>query len=67
MGYTYYSYDKIGSLKEDINTLDNNIDSTNKEITRKNEEIEKLKVENQEKGNYLELWKKELKKVKQDS
>ena len=54
-------------MKNKIDTLEKKIDDTNKEITNKNDKIEKLKEQNQDKVNYLELWQKELKKVKRDS
>lgn len=65
--YKYCSYNKINKVKKDISTIDKKISNANKEIVNKNEEIENLKQSNQEKVNYLELWKKELNKVKKDS
>lgn len=65
--YKYYSYNKITKVKKDINAIEKKISAANKEIVNKNGEIENLKESNQEKVNYLELWKKELNKVKRDS
>lgn len=65
--YKYYSYNKIGSIKKDIGVIEEKISTTSKDIVNKNEEIENLKQSNQEKVNYLELWKRELNKVKKDS
>lgn len=65
--YKYYSYSNITKVKKDISAIDEKISSANNEIVNKNEEIENLKKSNQEKVNYLELWKRELNKVKRDS
>lgn len=57
----YKDYDKYN---EKINKIDEEIISINVDIERKKEEINNLKVSNQEKADLLDVWKKESQKLK---
>ncbi len=57
----YKDYDKFN---DKINKLDEEINSINNDIKSKKEEINNLKINNQEKADLLEVWKKESQKLK---
>ena len=66
LGVIYSSY--LGKYnKKDIKVIEENIKKTENEIVKGKEEIEKIKTDNKEKVELLEVWKKELNKVKKDS
>ena len=63
--YKSYSY-TIGN-KKDIKKIEEKIKKTKEEIKTKEEELNTIKENNKEKVELLEVWEKELKKVKKDS
>ena len=66
LGIIYSSY--LGKYnRKDIKVIEENIKKTEKEIVEGKEEIEKIKTDNKEKVELLEVWKKELNKVKRNS
>jgi hypothetical protein len=67
-GYVYIQYDSFTNKGEkNIEKLKEKINNTDKEINKKKEEVEKIKNDNKEKVELLEVWEKELGKVKKDS
>lgn len=67
-GYFYIQYNGFtNNGKKDIKRIEGKIKSIDKEIKEKEEEVKKLKEENSEKVELLEVWEKELGKVKKDS
>ena len=66
LGVVYSSY--LGKYdRKDIKELEEKIKKTEENIESKKKEIEVLKSENTEKVELLEVWKKELNKVKRNS
>ena len=65
--YFYMEYNSYSKGGKDIKVVEKEINNTNEEINKKKEEIETIKKENSEKIEILEVWKKEIKKVKKDS
>ena len=57
----YKDYDKYDG---DISKINDEISSINIDIENKKEEINNLKINNQEKADLLEVWKKESQKLK---
>ena len=57
----------INTEKNNIKRIEGKIKKIDKEIEERKEEVEKIKKENTEKVELLEVWEKELKKVKKDS
>ena len=67
LGYFYTEYNNYSKSGKDIKVVEKSIKETNEEINKKKEEMETIKKENSEKVEILEVWKKEIKKVKKDS
>ena len=65
--YFYIEYKSYSGSSKDIKVVEKSIKETNEEINKKKEEMETIKKENSEKVEILEVWKKEIKKVKKDS
>lgn len=66
-GYFFIQYNSFNKEKKDIKKVEDNIKSIDKEISKVNEEINSTKENNKEKVELLEVWEKELGKVKKDS
>ena len=68
-GYFFMEYRDCygGNSKKDIKKVEEKIKKTEEETKKKKEEVEKIKNDNKEKVDLLEVWEKELGKVKKDS
>lgn len=68
-GYFFMEYRSYygNNSKKDIKKVEEKIKSIEKETEKKKKEIEKIKEDNKEKVDLLEVWEKELGKVKKDS
>ena len=64
--YKYHEYNKADDYKEKISNLEKDITNIREEIDTKKKEVDNLKNGNVEKNGVLEVWEKELKKVKRD-
>lgn len=68
-GYFFMEYRNYygNNSKKDIKKVEEKIKKTEEETKKKKEEVEKIKNDNKEKVELLEVWEKELGKVKKDS
>ena len=66
--YVFIQYNNFSNNgKNNIGKLENKIKIIDKDINKKKEEVNKIKEDNKEKVELLEVWEKELEKVKKDS
>ena len=65
--YKYKTYSKVSAAKKKISTIEEKKSKTEKDIKEKEEVIKQEKEKNIEKVQLLEVWKKELAKVKKSS
>ena len=65
-GYLFIQYKSNygNNSSKDIIKIEKKIKNNNKEIDKKKEEINKIKEENKDKVEILEVWEKEVKKVR---
>ena len=66
LGYLFIQYKSNygNNSSKDIIKIEKKIKNNNKEIDKKKEEINKIKEENKDKVEILEVWEKEVKKVR---